>query len=105
MMALQLLEEMEISLQGDVIIETVVDEEYGGSNATLACLLKGYEADLAIVPEPTNLAICPVNQGGSMFRITFRGRPGRSFSGEKLNNPVFAAARFLDVFHQYENYH
>ncbi|MEX2462629.1 MAG: M20/M25/M40 family metallo-hydrolase [Paenibacillaceae bacterium] len=105
MMALQLLEEMEISLQGDVIIETVVDEEYGGSNATLACLLKGYEADLAIVPEPSNLAICPANQGGSMFRITFRGRPGRSFSGEELINPVFAAARFLDVFHQYENYH
>jgi acetylornithine deacetylase len=105
MMALQLLEELKITLKGDLLIETVVDEEYGGANATLACRLKGYEADLAIVPEPTNLAICPANQGGSMFRIHFRGRPGRSFSGEKLLNPVFAAARFLDIFREYESYH
>ncbi|ALS23016.1 M20/M25/M40 family metallo-hydrolase [Paenibacillus naphthalenovorans] len=105
MMALQLLEDLKIALKGDVIIETVVDEEYGGANATLACVLKGYEADLAIVPEPSNLAICPANQGGSMFRITFRGRPGRSFSGEPLINPVFAAARFLTIFHQFETDH
>ena len=40
-----------------------------------------------------------------MFRITFKGRAGRSFSGEALANPVFAAAKFLDIFHQYEAYH
>lgn len=104
-MAMQLLEELGVSLKGDLLIETVVDEEYGGANATLACRLKGYEADLAIVPEPSNLVIAPANQGGSMFRVHFRGRPGRSFSGEKLINPVFAAARFLDIFHEYEDYH
>ncbi|WP_052947579.1 M20/M25/M40 family metallo-hydrolase [Aneurinibacillus tyrosinisolvens] len=105
MMALRLIEELNISLKGDVLIETVVDEEYGGANGTLACRLRGYEADLAIVPEPSNLAICPENQGGSMFRITFKGHPGRAFSGETLVNPVFAAARFLDIFHQFESYH
>jgi acetylornithine deacetylase len=105
MMALWLLEDLKIPLKGDVIIETVVDEEYGGANATLACRLKGYEADLAIIPEPSNLAICPATQGGSMFRIHFRGRPGRAFNGEKLVNPVFAAARFLDIFREYESYH
>jgi acetylornithine deacetylase len=105
MMALRALNELGIRLEGDVTIETVVDEEFGGANGTLACRLRGYEADIAIVPEPTNLAICPQNQGGSMFRISFTGKPGRSFSGEELLNPVYPAARFLEIFRLYEAYH
>ncbi len=105
MMALRALNELGVHLEGDVTIETVVDEEFGGANGTLACRLRGYEADVAIVPEPSNLAICPQNQGGGMFRISFVGKPGRSFSGEELANPVYAGARFLEVFRQYEDYH
>ena len=105
MMALRALEELEVRLQGDVTIETVVDEEFGGANGTLASRLRGYGADVAIVPEPSNLAICPQNQGGSMFRVSFEGKAGRSFSGEELLNPVYAAARFLEIFRDYEAYH
>jgi acetylornithine deacetylase len=105
MMALRALDELGVRLQGEVTIETVVDEEFGGANGTLACRLRGYEADVAIVPEPSNLAICPQNQGGSMFRISFAGKPGRSFSREELLNPVYAAARFLEIFREYEAYH
>jgi acetylornithine deacetylase len=57
------------------------------------------------VPEPSNLAICPQNQGGGMFRVSFEGKPGRSFSGEELLNPVYSAARFLEIFRDYEAYH
>ena len=105
MTALRALNELGVRLEGDVIIETVVDEEFGGANGTLACRLRGYGAAAAIVPEPSNLAICPQNQGGSMFRVTFEGRPGRSFSGEELLNPAYAGARFLEVFRHYEDYH
>ena len=103
--AVRALDELDIRLKGDVTIETVVDEEFGGANGTLACRLRGYEADVAIVPEPSNLAICPQNQGGGMFRVSLEGRPGRSFSGEELLNPAYAAARFLEVFREYEAYH
>jgi acetylornithine deacetylase len=105
MMAMRALGDLGVRLEGDVTIETVVDEEFGGANGTLACRLRGYEADVAIVPEPSNLIICPQNQGGGMFRITFDGKPGRSFSGEELLNPVYAAARFLEIFREYEAYH
>jgi acetylornithine deacetylase len=105
MMALRALNELGVRLKGDVTIETVVDEEFGGANGTLACRLRGYGADAAIVPEPSNLSICPQNQGGSMFRVSFAGRPGRSFSGEELLNPAYAGARFLEVFRRYEAYH
>jgi acetylornithine deacetylase len=105
MMALRALDELGVRLEGDVTIETVVDEEFGGANGTLACRLRGYEADVAVIPEPSNLVICPQNQGGGMFRVSFEGKPGRSFSGEELLNPVYAAARFLEIFRQYEAYH
>jgi len=87
---------------GDVIVETVVDEEFGGSNGTLACILRGYEADAAIVPEPSNMSICPVNEGGVYYRLAFAGRPGRSYSAEALANPVYAAARFLEIVRKYD---
>ncbi len=105
MMALRALDELGVRLGGDVTIESVVDEEFGGANGTLACRLRGYGADVAIVPEPSNLAICPLNQGGGMFRVSFEGKPGRSFSGEELLNPAYAGARFLEVFREYEAYH
>lgn len=103
-MAMTALEDIGITLKGDFMIETVVDEEYGGANGTLASRLKGYEADIAIIPEPSNMSICPANQGGLMMRIKFIGRAGRSFSGEELLNPVHAASRFVEIFYEYEKY-
>ncbi len=101
-MAVNCLQELGIRLQGDVFIESVVDEEYGGANGTLACRLRGYEVDAAIVPEPTNLAVCPASRGGALWRITFRGNSGMSFSGEKIHNPVFAAAQFITFLEAFE---
>jgi acetylornithine deacetylase len=105
MMALRCLNELDVRLAGDVTIEMVVDEEFGGANGTLACRLRGYGADIAVVPEPSNMVICPEAQGGGMYRVTFSGRPGRAFGGEELSNPVYAAARFLDIFRRYEEHH
>lgn len=103
--ALRALVELDIKLKGDVLIETVVDEEYGGANGTLASRLRGYQADGAIVSEPSNLAVCPATQGGIMLRIKFAGTGGRNFSGEEVTNPVFAAARFIEIFRQFDQAH
>ncbi len=46
---------------GEVIIESVIGEE-SGEWGTVACIERGYRADLAIVPEPTGLQPC--GQGG-----------------------------------------
>jgi len=46
---------------GEVIIESVIGEE-SGEWGTVACIERGYRADLAIVPEPTGLR--PSGQGG-----------------------------------------
>lgn len=93
-MLLKALNDLGITLRGDLLVESVVDEEYGGCNGTLAARLK-YNADFAIVPEPTNLVVCPAHHGGLVLRMTIRGKPGWGFSPEKPVDPTNAAARFV----------
>jgi acetylornithine deacetylase len=72
-MAVKSLQELGVQLQGDVILESVVNEELGGYNGTLACIVKGYSADAAIVTEPTDLKISPGTKGGQVYKITIPG--------------------------------
>ena len=41
-----------IKLKGDVIFQSVIEEESGGAG-TLAAVLRGYRCDGAIIPEPS----------------------------------------------------
>lgn len=102
MMAVRCLMDIGLRLAGDVVIESVVDEEFGGANGTLACRLRGMAADAAIVPEPTNLAVCPASRGGALWRVTFRGTAGMAFSGETIVNPVIEAGYFITFLEEYE---
>ena len=62
-----------IQLKGDIIFQSVIEEESGGAG-TLAAVLRGYHADGAIIPEPTNMKLFPKQQGSMWFRITVKGR-------------------------------
>jgi acetylornithine deacetylase len=95
-MVTKALNDLGIQLNGDLLIESVVDEEFGGCNGTLAARLK-YNADLAIVPEPTNLRICPAHHGGLMLRVNFAGKSGWGFSPEGAIDPVIAVAQFVQL--------
>jgi len=99
-MVVKALNDLGIQLQGDLMIESVVDEEFGGCNGTIAARLK-YNADLAIVPEPTNLCICPAHHGGLMLRVAFEGKPGWSFSPEHPVDPIIAIAHFVTVLNDW----
>lgn len=70
------LRDLGIRLQGDLIFETVVDEEFGGVNGTLAGRLRGYLADAAILSEPSFLRVCPAQRGGRTVHITLRSGGG-----------------------------
>ena len=65
-----------LALAGDVIVETMVDEEFGGANGTLACRLRGHHADGAVLPEPTGMAVCHATRGGIQYRLHARGGEG-----------------------------
>ncbi len=58
---------------GDVMVQSVVDEE-GGGNGTLGCVVEGYKADAAIVTEPTRLHVQPASRGVLLLEVALEGR-------------------------------
>lgn len=103
--AVRAVRELQIPLRGDVIVESVVDEEWGGSNGTLASRLRGHRADLAILPEPSHMVICPAHLGVRVFRLVARGQSGMRFGGEELTNPVLSMGRLLTAFETFARRH
>ncbi|MZQ85688.1 peptidase [Paenibacillus sp. 5J-6] len=73
LLALGAIQGLGLKLKGDVIFQSVVEEESGGAG-TLAAILRGYRADAALIPEPTNFRIFPKQQGSMWFRIEVKGR-------------------------------
>ena len=73
---LEVLDGLGVQLRGDLVFETVVDEEFGGVNGTLAGRLKGFNADAAIISEPSFLRICPAQRGGRIVHITLQASGG-----------------------------
>lgn len=73
LMAIEALQSLGVKLKGDVIFQSVIEEESGGAG-TLAAVLRGYKADGAIIPEPTNMKLFPKQQGSMWFRIKVKGK-------------------------------
>jgi acetylornithine deacetylase len=104
----EILNELGIQLQGDLIIETVLDEEINGMG-TVACIERGYTADAAIIPEPSNLDLWIATRGLLWARATIEGRSGHA----ELNhphwteggavNPIDKASIVLESFRKLEN--
>jgi len=72
-MAFDCVQRAGIRLKGDVIIESVIDEELGG-NGALACAQRGYRADAAIIPEPTGCNITAACEGVVWINIKIEGK-------------------------------
>jgi len=70
------LRELGIALRGDLVVETIVDEEFGGVNGTLAGRLMGFNADAAIISEPSFLRVCPAQRGGRTVHIKLSAAGG-----------------------------
>jgi acetylornithine deacetylase len=75
--ALRALRDGGVRLRGDVVFQSVVDEETGGPG-TVAALERGHRADAAIVLEPTSRAVMPVEGGVMWLRVVVRGVSGHS---------------------------
>jgi acetylornithine deacetylase len=60
--------------RGNIIIESVVDEE-GGGNGTLACVDRGYAADGAIIAEGSLLEVYAANRGAWLAQTIVEGVP------------------------------
>lgn len=85
-----------LRLGGDLLCESVVDEEWAGGGGTLAARLRGDTADACSIGEVTNLALIRATRGGYFFEITASaGDPSRYFSKEEVISPAVPMGRLL----------
>ncbi len=91
-----------VGLGGDVILQSVIEEECTG-NGTLACVLRGPRADAAIVTEPHRLEASLGTMAVIWFRVRTKGRASHAHAAELAVNaienmyPVMASLRKLEA--------
>jgi acetylornithine deacetylase len=87
---------------GTVMLQSVVEEEAGGGNGTLACLLEGFTADGMVITEPLP-EISVAMTGVMYFKVKVTGRTahaGRAHTGVNAigkMNKIYNALMDLDV--------
>ena len=77
-----------------VYMQSVTEEECTG-NGALACLVRGYRADAALIPEPSEHTLVRGNTGALWFRIKVRGHPVHAREATAGANAIEAAYRIL----------
>jgi acetylornithine deacetylase len=75
--ATEVLARLGVQLQGDLVVNTVTDEESSGAGG-LASVRHGVRADAGIVPEPTAFAVWVACRGSLTPTVTVEGRPGHA---------------------------
>ncbi|MGB6130285.1 MAG: M20/M25/M40 family metallo-hydrolase [Acidobacteriaceae bacterium] len=81
---------------GDVIFESVVDEEWGGGGGTIAARLRGGGADACVIPEGTQLEIYRATRGGFVVDLVAdAGDPSAYFSKAEVVSPAIPMGRLL----------
>jgi len=102
LIALEAIVKSGISLKGDVIFQSVIEEESGGAG-TLAAVLRGYTADGAIIPEPTNMKFFPKQQGSMWFRIKVKGKQAHGGTRYEGVSAIEKAEIILQGIRELEN--
>jgi acetylornithine deacetylase len=95
-MALVALREAGVRPGGELLFESVVDEEFAGGGGTLAARLHGTTADACAIAEPTNEAVLRASRGGHFFDVVCRaGDPSAYFSKQAVVSPAVPIGRVL----------
>lgn len=85
-----------IRLGGDLLFESVVDEEWGGGGGTIAARLRGDTADACVIPEGTQLEIYRATRGGFVVDLVAEGgEPLAYFSKAEVISPAVPLGRLL----------
>jgi acetylornithine deacetylase len=91
-----------VELRGDLVLQSVIEEECGG-NGTLACCLRGMTADAAVVTEPTGrLGAFEAVVGIFWFRVHTTGRAGHPSEAGSAVNAVDKMYVVIEALRQLE---
>lgn len=84
-----------------VYLQSVTEEECTG-NGALSCLVRGYRADAAIIPEPENDKLVRANVGVLWFRVHVRGFPVHVREAGSGANAIEACFPLISALHELE---
>jgi len=99
--ALDFIRRAGFALEGDILAQIVPDEE-ASCMGTLAACQRGYTADAAIIPEPTNMRVGTAVRGSMGGKLTVFGRAGHAEQPQPhwtrggAVNAITKAMRFLE---------
>jgi len=86
-----------------VFAESVVDEENGGVNGSIAARLRNPDIDFAIVPEPSNMVIGVESIGGSDWKVSVsESGPGGIGTDVELPNPIYKLSKIALALEEYD---
>jgi acetylornithine deacetylase len=100
--ALRALKECGIHLQGDLILQSVIEEEAGGGGGTLACFERGYLADGFIATEPHWRDISIAHPGILYFRVIVTGKSAHAGHGHLGVNAAVEMAPIITMLSEWD---
>lgn len=100
--ALRALKENDIRLDGDLILQSVIEEEAGGGGGTLACFARGYQADGFIATEPHWHDIAIAHPGILYFRIVVEGRSAHAGWAHRGVNAAVEMAPLISMLGEWD---
>ena len=94
--ALKAIIESGVLLDGDIIFQSVADEEILG-RGTEALVNQGYTADAVLVGEPTKLIFCPATRGAAQFFLDVKGHSTHSGVSYEGQNAILKTMLYIDA--------
>ena len=85
----------DVGLRGDVLVETVIEEECTGNGAA-ACRARCPRTDAALIPEPFNHAAMEAQVGVLWARLTVHGKAAHAERADQAVNAIMAALPVIE---------
>lgn len=99
--AVQAIRECGLTLRGDVVLESVIEEEVTG-NGALACIARGWQGDACLIPEPFEQQVLVGEVGVLWVRAVIRGAAGHVQGASKLVNAIDQTYRYIGWMRELE---
>lgn len=102
-LAYQALAELGVELEGELAIQTTIEEEAGGVGGVLSALERGYRPDAAIITEPSGVPTLGVASAGVRY---FRVRvPGKAAHTAFQFRGIDAVGKAYDIYQRLMELH
>lgn len=99
--AVKALRKAGVELAGDVILQSVLEEE-GTGNGALACLARGFVGDACLIPEPFSQTILTAEVGVLWMRADVYGSAGHTRGASTMVNAIEKAYELIAALRELE---